>query len=276
MKGKNYAVFYFTGKRIFFYIYDVITSPEKEKSSANHYFRRAYILRMQVTCTHTCSYMYVCTGVHHITRPEGITRAYHKTYTVELARGPVAPPENPVRDQDQSAFSQVDFSVEEGCKEISPSKNSRPPPPTQTLSNENVKISPSKITRTAPQPPAQTLSNESEKTVEEGKLRHLLESSRLSSQEFDALLRAISSLAPDLESPTTAPEATTFVLQVAGCMSVSLVWVPVKHVCLCARARSRPCLCNLLLVSYSIVLHHTCSGEKGDRGEGSVCPHVWK
>ena len=247
MKGKNYAVFYFTGKRIFFYIYDVITSPEKEKSSANHYFRRAYILRMQVTCTHTCSYMYVCTGVHHITRPEGITRAYHKTYTVELARGPVAPPENPVRDQDQSAFSQVDFSVEEGCKEISPSKNSRPPPPTQTLSNENVKISPSKITRTAPQPPAQTLSNESEKTVEEEKLRRLLDSSRLSSQELDALLRAISSLAPDLESPTTAQEATTFVLQVAGCMSVSLVWVPVKHVCLCARARSRPCICTISL-----------------------------
>ena len=57
-------------KDFFFYICDVITSPEKEKSSANHYFRRAYILRMQVTCTHTCSYMYVCTGVHHITRPK--------------------------------------------------------------------------------------------------------------------------------------------------------------------------------------------------------------
>ena len=36
-KGKNYAVFCFAGKRFFFYIYDVITSPEKEKSSANHY-----------------------------------------------------------------------------------------------------------------------------------------------------------------------------------------------------------------------------------------------
>ena len=209
--------------------------------------RRAHILRMQVTCTHTCSYIYVCTGVHHITRPEGITRAYHETYTVELIRGPVAPPEN--RDQDQSAFSQVDLSMEEVCKQISHSKITRPPPPTQTLSNENVKISPSKITRAAPPPPAQTLSNESEKTVgeeklclegektvEEGKLRLL---SRLSSQEFDALLLAISSLAPDLESPTTAPEATTFVLQVAGCMSASLVWVPVNHVCLCVRALVR-------------------------------------
>jgi hypothetical protein len=38
-KEKNYAVFYFTGKKIFFYIYDVITSPEKEKTSEHHYWR---------------------------------------------------------------------------------------------------------------------------------------------------------------------------------------------------------------------------------------------
>ena len=31
-KAKNYAVFCFAGKRFFFYIYDVITSPEKEKA----------------------------------------------------------------------------------------------------------------------------------------------------------------------------------------------------------------------------------------------------
>jgi hypothetical protein len=41
-KAKNYAVFCFAGaspeKDFFFYIYDVITSPEKEKSSANHYY----------------------------------------------------------------------------------------------------------------------------------------------------------------------------------------------------------------------------------------------
>ena len=38
IKGKNCAVFCFARKRIcFLYIYDVITSPEKEKSSANHY-----------------------------------------------------------------------------------------------------------------------------------------------------------------------------------------------------------------------------------------------
>ncbi len=37
-KGKNCAVFCFAGKRIFFFnICDVITSPEKEQSSANHY-----------------------------------------------------------------------------------------------------------------------------------------------------------------------------------------------------------------------------------------------
>ena len=36
-KAKIYAVFCFAGKRFFFYICDVITSPEKEKSSANHY-----------------------------------------------------------------------------------------------------------------------------------------------------------------------------------------------------------------------------------------------
>jgi hypothetical protein len=38
-KGKNCAVFGFAGKRIFFFnICDVITSPAKEKSSANHYW----------------------------------------------------------------------------------------------------------------------------------------------------------------------------------------------------------------------------------------------
>jgi hypothetical protein len=38
-KGKNCAVFCFAGKRIFFSnICDVITSPEKEKSSANCYY----------------------------------------------------------------------------------------------------------------------------------------------------------------------------------------------------------------------------------------------
>ena len=46
MKGKNYDVFYFTGKRNFFlYIYDVITSPEKEKSWSKYYshIRMSYI-----------------------------------------------------------------------------------------------------------------------------------------------------------------------------------------------------------------------------------------
>ncbi len=37
IKGENYAVFYFTGKRIFFYIYDVITWGKNLKSSAYHY-----------------------------------------------------------------------------------------------------------------------------------------------------------------------------------------------------------------------------------------------
>ena len=35
IKGKNYAVFCFAGKRKYFlFIYEVITSPEKEKGSA--------------------------------------------------------------------------------------------------------------------------------------------------------------------------------------------------------------------------------------------------
>jgi len=35
---KSYDVFYFAGKRIFFYIYDVIISPEKEKKRTSiHY-----------------------------------------------------------------------------------------------------------------------------------------------------------------------------------------------------------------------------------------------
>jgi len=36
-KGGNYALFYFTGKRFFFNIYDVITWEKQKKSSANHY-----------------------------------------------------------------------------------------------------------------------------------------------------------------------------------------------------------------------------------------------
>jgi hypothetical protein len=36
-KEKNYAVLYFTGKRIFFYIYDVITWGKQKKGSANYY-----------------------------------------------------------------------------------------------------------------------------------------------------------------------------------------------------------------------------------------------
>jgi hypothetical protein len=36
--GGNYAFFYFAGNRSFFiYIYEVFTSPEKEKRSTNHY-----------------------------------------------------------------------------------------------------------------------------------------------------------------------------------------------------------------------------------------------
>jgi hypothetical protein len=156
-------------------------------------------------------------------------------------------------------------------------------PQGEKASTEDVKISTSKITRVAPPPPAQTLLNESEKAVEEEKLRPLLDSSRLSSQELDALLRAISSLAPDLESPTTAQEATTFVLQVAGCMSASLVCGS-GETCAFVRARSfatvylhyfslsrlRP------LVFYLIVLQHTCSGEMGNRGEGAVIPYIRK
>jgi hypothetical protein len=36
-KGEKYAVFYFAGKIFFFYIYDVISSPEKEKRSVTYY-----------------------------------------------------------------------------------------------------------------------------------------------------------------------------------------------------------------------------------------------
>jgi hypothetical protein len=39
IKGKKYAVFYFTGKRkIFFYIYDVIVKQILKKRAAYHYF----------------------------------------------------------------------------------------------------------------------------------------------------------------------------------------------------------------------------------------------
>jgi len=38
-KAKICAVFCFAGKRIFFYIYDVITSRKKKKRSAYHYLQ---------------------------------------------------------------------------------------------------------------------------------------------------------------------------------------------------------------------------------------------
>jgi hypothetical protein len=45
-KAKIYAVFCFAGKRFFFYICDVITSPEKEKSSASHYYNQLRAINM--------------------------------------------------------------------------------------------------------------------------------------------------------------------------------------------------------------------------------------
>ena len=51
--GEHPAVFYFA-KRFFFYIYDVITSPGKEKRSTYHYL---YI----------CAYMYICMYVYEYT-----------------------------------------------------------------------------------------------------------------------------------------------------------------------------------------------------------------
>ncbi len=65
------------------------------------------------------------------------------------------------------------------------------------------KTSPSKITRAAPPPPptSETISEDGKKAT----------------PELQALLRAIASLAPELESPTTAQEALPFVLQVFGC-----------------------------------------------------------
>jgi len=52
-KAKNCAVFCCDGKRIFFLYYDVITSPEKEKSSA-----------IQYLCTHVrvCVRVRMCIG----------------------------------------------------------------------------------------------------------------------------------------------------------------------------------------------------------------------
>ncbi len=36
-QGKKYVVFYFTGERIFYFIYETIVKQKKEKRSANHY-----------------------------------------------------------------------------------------------------------------------------------------------------------------------------------------------------------------------------------------------
>ena len=59
-KGKNYAVFYFTGERFFFYIYDVIVKQTKRKRSANHYLcvgvGVGVCARICITHTHTHTY----------------------------------------------------------------------------------------------------------------------------------------------------------------------------------------------------------------------------
>ena len=94
------------------------------------------------------------------------------------------------------------------------------------------KISPSKITRAALPPPMETISEDGNKAT----------------QELQALLRAIASLAPELESPTTAQEALPFVLQVFVCQ---------RHLCLASavneslfmwtrdRARAPICIISL-------------------------------
>jgi hypothetical protein len=51
-REKNDAVFYFAAERLFFYIDDVITSPEKEKRSTYH-----YSLSLSLSHTHTHSYI---------------------------------------------------------------------------------------------------------------------------------------------------------------------------------------------------------------------------
>eukprot|EP00802_Teleaulax_amphioxeia_P003351 Tamp_03354.p1 GENE.Tamp_03354~~Tamp_03354.p1 ORF type:complete len:1136 (-),score=161.54 Tamp_03354:370-3582(-) len=71
------------------------------------------------------------------------------------------------------------------------------------------KISPSKITRAALPPPMETISEDGNKAT----------------QELQALLRAIASLAPELESPTTAQEALPFVLQVKAGMEEKTQYV---------------------------------------------------
>jgi hypothetical protein len=49
-KEKNYAVFYFAGKRFFIYIYEVFTSLEKEKRSTIHYsYVCVYFLHIHIT-----------------------------------------------------------------------------------------------------------------------------------------------------------------------------------------------------------------------------------
>ena len=52
-REKNDAVFYFAAERLFFYIDDVITSPEKEKRSTYHY---SLSLSLSHTHTHTATY----------------------------------------------------------------------------------------------------------------------------------------------------------------------------------------------------------------------------
>ena len=58
--GEHHAVFYFA-KRIFFYIYDVITSPGKEKRSTYHYLQTYTHLRNTREATQrVCVCMCVC------------------------------------------------------------------------------------------------------------------------------------------------------------------------------------------------------------------------
>ena len=167
---------------------------------------------MYKSSVNTCEYVYVCvggwvcTGLHHVTTQQGIIRAYHEAYTVELIRGP---PHKAVREQSRAPINQ---EADVGLK----------------------KIPPSKITRAAPPPPP------SEGTISQD--------GKKATPELQALLRAIASLAPELESPTTAQEALPFVLQVVVCQRhLYLASAVNESLFMWARDRAHACICIISL-----------------------------
>jgi hypothetical protein len=118
-REKNDAVFYFAAERLFFYIDDVITSPEKEKRSTYHY---SLSLSLSHTHTHTATYNVLmsydmlpvsCSRAHararihshiHARAQHTHTHTHTRTHTHMCGHTPPPTPKLSVRPKDGARF----------------------------------------------------------------------------------------------------------------------------------------------------------------------------